>query len=189
MSDYVEIVRSNGYAVVVKYDNSADSPREWDNLGRLFLRTRSVNEQECTEEEMKKARVRVPVYKYEHSGIILKASTDGNPFSCPWDSCLAGYVVVSADALRKEYGVKRITRKIIDKAIAVVKSEIDTYSQWMNGEVYGFETYKVDDNVPDSCVCEMGELVDSCWGFYSVKDAIEEGKECIPVEKLEAAMA
>ena len=181
--DYVKMSRTNGYAVVVKYDRYSESPREWDNLSKLFLRTRSVNVQECTEDEMRNARVRVPVYKYEHSGVCLQASMDGNPFSCPWDSCLAGYAVVSADALRKEYGVKRITQKVVDRAIDAVKGEIDTYSQWLNGEVYGFEVYKVDDDVPDDCVCETGELTDSCWGFYGVDDALAEGLENVPKEE------
>lgn len=174
MNDVVKVVRANGYAVVVKYDNCPESPREWGNLGKLFLKTRSVCNTECTEGEMKAARVKVPVYKYEHSGVILKASTDGNPFYCPWDSCLAGYIVASAEDIRREYGVKRITKQIVDKVVNVLIGEIETYSKYVDGEVYGFETYKVDDDVPDSLVCEEGELVDSCWGFYAIEDAVED---------------
>ena len=183
MNDAVKVVRANGYAVVVKYDECPESPREWDNLGKLFLKTRSVYNTECTEKEMRKARVRVPVYKYEHSGVILKASTDGNPFSCPWDSCLAGYIVAFAEDIRREYGVKRITKQIVDKVVDVLIGEIETYSQYVEGEVYGFETYKVDDDVPDSLVCEEGELVDSCWGFYGIDDAVEDALDSIPKEE------
>ena len=90
MNDALKTVRKNGYAVVVKYYECPENPREWDNLGKLFLKTRSVHVTECTDDEMKEARVKVPVYMYKHSGVILKASTDGNPFSCPWDSGLVG---------------------------------------------------------------------------------------------------
>lgn len=189
MSDVVKVVRTKGHAIVIKYDKDADSPREWSNLGKLFLRTRSVNNQECTEDEMRSARVRVPVYKYEHSGIVLKASLNGNPFSCPWDSCMAGYIVASAEDIRKEYNVKRITKKVVEKVVDVLEGEIDTYSQWIEGEVYGFEIYRVSDDVDDDCVEQEGEWVDSCWGFYSVEDAVADAIESIGSSVAEEVVA
>lgn len=188
MNDAIKIVRENGHtAVVVKYDECPENPREWSNLGKLFLKTSSVYDTECTEEEMKTARVRVPVYKYEHSGIILKASTDGNPFSCPWDSGLAGYIVATAEDIRREYGVKRITKQIADKVVKVLMDEIETYSQYVEGEVYGFEIYKVEDDVPDGRVCEEGELVDSCWGYYGIDEAVEDALNSVPKEETAVA--
>lgn len=187
MNNAIKIIRKNGYAAVVEYDDCPENPREWDNLGRIFLKTRSVHVTEFTKEEMETACVRVPVYKYEHSGIVLKASTDGNPFSCPWDSGLAGYIVATAEDIRHNYGVKRITKRIADKVVKVLMDEIKTYSQYVSGEVYGFEVYKVDDDVPDHLVCEKGELVDSCWGYYDIDDALEDALDNIP--KKEAVMA
>ena len=187
MNNAVKVVRKNGYAVVVEYDDCPENPREWSNLGKLFLKTRSVNVTECTEEEMETARVKVPVYKYEHSGIVLKASTNGNPFLCPWDSGLAGYIVATAEDIRHNYGVKRITKRIVDLVAKVLMDEIETYSQYVSGEVYGFEVYKVDDDVPDRLVCEKGEFVDSCWGYYDIDDALEDALHSVPKE--EAVMA
>ena len=182
MGNAVKVVRYNGYAVVVKYDECPESPREWGNLGKLFLKTRSVYKTECKEDGLEKARVKIPVYKYEHSGVCLQASTGGNPFSCPWDSCLAGYVVAFADDIRKNYGVKRVTKKIVEKVTELLIGEVKTYSQYIEGEVYGFVAYKVDNGVADGDVEDEGEQLDSCWGFYSVEDALNEGKDTLPEE-------
>ena len=187
MNDALKTVRKNGYAVVVKYYECPENPREWDNLGKLFLQARSVHVTECTEDEMKEARVKVPVYMYKHGGVILKASTDGNPFSCPWDSGLVGYIVASAEDIRRNYGVKRITKRIVDSVVAALISEIETYGQYVAGEVYGFETYRVTDDVPDSRVCEDGELVDSCWGYYDINGIEDYALDNIP--KKDAVMA
>lgn len=186
MNEALKIVRDGDYAIAVHYDSDAESPREWDNLGKLFLRTRSINVCECTEDEMNSARVRIPVYKYEHSGIILKASMNGNPFSCPWDSCHCGYIVALADDIRKEYGVKRITKKVIEKVKKVLMDEVDIYSKYLEGEVYGYKTYKVAPSVPDEKVEEEGEEIDSCWGYYGIDDMIEDAKDSLPKEEVVA---
>jgi len=52
-----------------------------------------------------------------------------------------------------------------------MKGEVETYDQFLTGDVYGFQVVDSDD-----------EVIDSCWGFYSdegVKDAISEAKACI----------
>ena len=185
MSDALRIERFNDYAVVVGYDPCPSSPREWDNLGKLWLQSRSVSLKECDEKELGKARIKIPVYKYEHSGVVLKASEDGNPFTCPWDSCRIGTVAVSAETLRKEYSVKRVTRKIVEKAKKVLVDEVNTFSQYLEGDVYCFKVYKVDHDVPDAEVEDEGELIDSCYGFYSVEDAMEDGKAWLPDEALQ----
>jgi hypothetical protein len=49
----------------------------------------------------------------------------------------------------------------------VIKSELETYTKWANGEVYGFTLYD-----------DKGELEDSCYGFYDIDDI----KEHLPAE-------
>jgi len=93
----------------------------------------------------------LPLYLYDHSGITM--NTTG--FSCPWDSGQVGWIYVSKEKVRKEYEVKRITKKIRDRVIAVLKSEVKIYSQWLEGNVFGFVLKDAEDNE-----------IDSCWGFY-----------------------
>ena len=105
--------------------------------------------------------VYLPVYAYIHGGIAL--NTTG--FSCPWDSGMSGVIAVSKDKIRQEYNTKRITKKILDQVTSRLKAEVEEFSQYLNGEVYGFQ-------VKD----ETGDIVESCYGFYSEEDAESEGK-------------
>lgn len=181
MNEAVKIVRKNNYAVCVYPDNDPSSPREWDNLGKLFLKTRSVWRTECTEDDVREAVVKLPVYKYEHSGIALSTSNASYPFNDRWDSCLAGYIIATREDILKEFNAKRLTAKLKDKAVEILKNEVEIYSQYINGEVYGFKVFSgIDDGVPDEEIEEVGTEEDSCWGFYSIKDALEEGLEYVP---------
>ena len=85
----------------------------------------------------------LPIYMYDHSGITLKTT----PFSCPWDSGQLGFIYASRD-------VEGYT-----DMLAGLEAEVRTYSQYLNGEVYGFDI-----------IDEIGEIVDSCFGFYGFED-------------------
>jgi len=61
---------------------------------------------------------------------------------------------VTHEALRKEYGVKRISYRIRELASKILFSEIKTFNYWLSGNVYGWVLEK------------DGETLDSCWGFY-----------------------
>lgn len=95
--------------------------------------------------------VALPVYRYEHSDIAF--STE--PFSCPWDSGLAGVIFATKKDIRSELSVKLVNSNNIKKAVSNLKSEIDSYSKWANGEVYSVSIYS-----------ECGEMLDSCGGIY-----------------------
>ena len=89
----------------------------------------------------------LPLYLYDHSGITMKTY----PFSCPWDSGQAGYIYVSHEQIRKEYGWKRLTKARIKKIEQYLRREVETYDNCLTGAVYGYE---------------IKESGDSCWGFY-----------------------
>ena len=75
-------------------------------------------------------------------------------FSCKWDSGQVGYIFVSYEDIIKEYG-----KLDIEMATKVLKGEVEEYSQYINGEVYGYQIYNKEEqyDCPDS--------IDSCWGF------------------------
>lgn len=92
-----------------------------------------------------------PVFKYEHSGVAYSV----RPFSCPWDSGQAGYLLLS----REEW--KRKSKSSDSYAAAAIKE----FSAWCNGEIYGYVIEDAD-----------GETLDSCWGFIGDSDyCLEEG--------------
>lgn len=90
------------------------------------------------------------VYKYEHGGITFSTT----PFSCPWDSGLAGIIFVSTEKIRKQYEVLRATVKLRNTVANVLKLEVESYSNFANGNAVGF---RIED--------EDGDFVDGCGGF------------------------
>jgi len=106
----------------------------------------------------------LPLYLYDHT--VLRLSTQpwtGRAPHAEWDSGQVGYIYVPLDRVRQEYGVRRVTRRIRDQVMAVLAAEVDTYSHYLNGDVYGYIVEAV-----DRCPCgrETVTVVDSCWGFY-----------------------
>lgn len=114
----------------------------------------------------------LPVYKYEHSGVAY--NTTG--FSCSWDSGQVGFIYISKDKLRKDYGWKRITNARRKEVEGWLAGEIEVFSQWANGNVYGFQLYYHDVEKDYT----EGEEQDACWGFYYdwAPDSLKELQEC-----------
>ena len=52
-------------------------------------------------------------------------------------------------------------------------SECEVYTQYHNEEVYGFNLYNLRKCSEGKC---HEEFVDSCYGFYSIDDAIEDSR-------------
>jgi len=64
----------------------------------------------------------------------------------------------------EEFGKKVFTAKLKKRAREIAEAEIKTFDAYLRGNVYGY------------IVDEDG---DSCWGFYSIEDAIDEAKNTI----------
>ena len=112
--------------------------------------------------EFDKYFISLPVYMYEHSGITI--STGG--FSCPWDSGQLGFIYVSKEKVRKEYGWKNITKQRYDKIVTYLSGEIKTYDQYLTGDVWAFQIGNYNEYGEFNCI-------DSCYGFYGREYAVE----------------
>lgn len=106
-----------------------------------------------------KNMVYAPLYMFEHSGIRIKI---GSFYNCglpqgyaEFDSGQIGFIYASKTGIRKWFSVEKITKKLKDKAMACLESEVETYDDWESGNCYGFI-------IRD----KHGENIDSCWGFY-----------------------
>jgi hypothetical protein len=151
----------------VVHDSSPESPREWDNLGTMICfhnrydlgDNHNYNSDDYSGwEEMKQAIIKkenpaviLPLYMYDHSGISISTS----PFSCRWDSGQIGFILVSKKKALEEFGGKIVTAKLKERLEKILEGEVETYTQYVEGEVYGFV---IED--------EDGEHIDSCYGFY-----------------------
>ena len=148
-------------------DSSADSPRNWDNLGTMVCfhnrydlgDNHNYNSDDYNSwEEMKKAIIKeentaviLPLYLYDHSGISISTGA----FSCRWDSGQIGFIFVSKEKALEEFGGKIVTAKLKEKLERILDGEVETYDQYVSGYVYGFQIVDEDD-----------DIVDSCYGFY-----------------------
>jgi hypothetical protein len=169
--------KKDGRILRIFADECPESPREWDNLGVMICRHRNYNlgdEQlsrdfEGDFDDLKNhlikergAVVLFPLNLYDHSGISISIS-DNYPYNCRWDSSKVGYIFATAEAIKKEFSVKKITAKIRAKVEAILKQEVETYDLYLRGEVYGFEVVKIKK-------CDLGhshdDQLNSCWGFY-----------------------
>ena len=165
MGSLVETEEYKGYNIEIHVDHDPLDPlREWDNLGSIVAWHRRHNlgnseeynaedfdTRDELEAEIAKDCLYLPLYIYDHSGITI--NTTG--FSCPWDSGQVGFIYVSKEKARKEYSVKRISKKLRSRIYDCLRAEVQCYDDFLTGSVYG---YIVKD--------EEGEEVDSCWGYY-----------------------
>jgi len=186
MDNLIETIEYKGYNINIYPDDNPDNPRNWDNLGTMVcfhkeydlgdktdLTSDMFNDWEELEANLikeKQAVVIAPLYLYDHSGISIKI---GNFYGCGlpqgharFDSGQIGFIYVDKETLKKEYSVKRITKKTKDKAREVLENEVKTYNDYVSGNVYG---YQVEDKEEND--------IDSCWGFIGdTDDMIKEAK-------------
>ena len=90
-----------------------------------------------------------PVYKYEHGGVVYRR---GNASGFDYSNC--GFYIVTNKTI-KEYGLR--TNKA-DKFNPIIDSELDDYTAWANGEVYGFILRDA-----------KGEVIDECGGYNDLE--------------------
>ena len=167
----IETEQYQGHTIEVDYDSDPISPREDDNICVFHIAHRNYsfgdknyNTFESIEEARKQALrdrdIVLPLYMLNHSGITISLS----PFSCPWDSGQVGFVQIPRQKILENFGKKRISKQIREKALGIAKGEVQTLDSYLRGEVYEFDV----DNGQDYCS-----------GFYSIEDAIECAKSDI----------
>lgn len=90
---------------------------------------------------------------YDHSGIWMNTVTERWWWHAGWDSMQVGWIYVSYLDIDHEYG--EVNDDTIARTTKCLLGEVEAYSQFISGQVYG---YVVKDR--------NGEWLDSCWGYY-----------------------
>ena len=185
----VKIKDIGKFRIKIMPDEDPESPRDWDNLGTMVCFHGRYNLGDSNHgykdsdhsnwAELKKqiekdhdVLVILPLFLYDHSGITMSTG----PFSCGWDSGQVGWIFTTKQKVRENFEVKRINQKLKDKIKTYLEGEVETYDQYLRGDVYGFEIYEV-------TTCNLGHEhetdVDSCWGFYGEDTAMEEAEAVV----------
>lgn len=181
--DLLQEFEHEGYSIRFYPDTDPESPREWDNLGTMVCfhgRYNLGDKHNFTPESIqyyvkRPDVVALPLYLYDHGGISISTkSFIGRAHHAEWDSGQVGFIFVNHKEIRMESGMHRVSKRYREKALGCLKSEVETYDQFLRGEVYGYE---IED--PD------GEVIDSCWGYYGYdyeKDTLPELKRVVDQE-------
>jgi len=176
MFDYVvhQETLEHGITIRIVPDSDPIDPRaEYDNASVMACWHRRYNlgdeqpredPQEFLEELQRQRCEILPLYLYDHSGLSI--STSG--FSCPWDSGQIGYVYVTPETGRKEWG-----RKWREAARRCMRAETSDYDSYLRGNCYGFI---IEDR--------HGDTLESVWGFigdmdYCLQEARNVAKYCV----------
>ncbi len=162
------IIENERYKLEIFDDLDPTNPREFDNLGIMVcfhsryilgdetdLKSSDFSSWEELESylyKIEKALIVIPIFMYDHSG--LSVNTTG--FSCPWDSGQIGFIYVSKERIRNEYGCKRISKNLKEQVREILISEVDLYNDYLSGDVYRFTVTEK----------ESQEEVESISGFY-----------------------
>lgn len=112
-----------------------------------------------------------PLYLYDHSGCAYRVANEArNPFigrlpqgHAEFDSGRVGFIALK----RSEWGpsAPRTSRKAL---LRIAEGIAESYTAWVNGGGVG---YVVED--------AEGEELDSCWGYYTLDDAEQAGREAL----------
>ena len=183
----------------IEHDETPMDPREWDNLGTMHCWHSRYNlgdeqhnddadmfiaelgnfeeDYEWTEKQYRihkeaarkrafKENIILPLYLYDHSGLTISTGS----FSCPWDSGQVGWIIVPIEQVKKEYGWKVLTKKRREQIEGYLRNEVETYDQYLTGDVWGYVIQDEDGNSDD---------YDSCWGFFGKDNCIEAAEEAL----------
>lgn len=167
------------YTIHIETDDCSESPRDWDNLGKMVCKHNrytlgdkesenipwaefdSWDEVQSYLEKNYDIAIILPLFLHDHSSLSM--NTGG--FNDRWDSGQVGFIFIERDKIKREYGVKRISKKLLEKVTGYLKGEVETYSKYLGGEVYWYQIINT----------KTGEEIDSCGGWYG---HIEVEEEC-----------
>lgn len=165
-------IKHKGLTIAVKIDTTPQDPRGHCNLGVLschcnyymlaneadvdFLHMNSMDEVKKHLMDSFDIACIIPVYAYIHGDITLSCS----PFSCQFDSGQVGYIFMT----QKTADDNKLTDEL--EMAKILQQEIAIYCCYVQGNAYGYE---ISEPV-------NGQELDSCWGFYSYNDCLEQAK-------------
>jgi hypothetical protein len=158
-------------------DDDPESPRECDNNGTMVCFHGRYNlgdkhdyrSEDFSGWEALKAQIEedhdvvviLPLYLFDHSGITI--STDDTQFrmadGAGWDWGQVGWIFATRENLKKGGHPDDVE---VDKVETWLRGEVETYNQFLRGEIYGFQLH----GKPCPTCEDEGEVTDSCWGFY-----------------------
>jgi hypothetical protein len=182
MDSTIEVIEHRGHRIEVCYDEEPLNPRrDWDHCstmlcfhGRYDLgddkdKCPSIDPRDFEGWEEMEAHLRkeegavivLPLSLYDHSGITMVVGSASG-----WDCGQVGWIYATRAAILENFGRKVLSKKLLARAEAGLRAEVETYDQYLTGQVYGY-------------VVKGPDCDDSCWGFFNQEDMVAEAKASI----------
>lgn len=167
--------------LVIKYDEDAETPRNWDsNLGYFYTKDDQTQSSDGSDTEIYQIMIETgdeaesqadhiklmtkrinketgekvvkiyPIVKHEHGNIYYHLGTAHG-----FDDSNNGFYIITDKSLKASGYVKK-TNKAFREGIEM---ELNSFNDWLNGNIYSFMLYDKD-----------GEAKDSCGGFYDIEE-------------------
>lgn len=175
------------YRLKISYSEDTESPNEWDgwkvksfnnrhsnHIDPYSILSESVNPKtnlpDFTNTELQEKYEKGLLFflsYYEHGNCIWSLINE-LPLgaNCPFDSVrIMGIVVWEED--EDNLG----ENKSIEYRKESARSFVETYTQWCNGEIYGYQLSTIKEC--PHCGQETEDEIDSCWGFYDKESMID----------------
>ena len=191
------------FRLVIEEELFPEDPRSWDNIGTMLCCHRDYRLGDCntnreTEEQLAKICRKYgksdeeidemtfaeeiqfilnqedvcgfPLWLYDHSGISMSTTRQS-----AWDSSFVGLIFVEKDSYLAQMGLKEdIYWKV--RAEKTLESEIEIYSDFLEGNVYQWTLYEptiiitqsMDGKELSRKIDEEGEMVDGIGGYYNL---------------------
>lgn len=177
-----------GFTITIEQNDGFDddSPRQWDNLGTMvcFAKRYRLGDKNSLEisdfnswKEMEQRLIKeehavliFPLYMYDHSIQRIKIGSFNGLLPqghAEFDSGMIGFIYVTREKLLKEYGGKRITKAMKEKAEKVLRSEVEVYDQYISGDVWMYS------------ISRNNKVIDSLTNMYGYKYAIEQAENAV----------
>lgn len=178
------------YKVRMFYDESPESPREWDNVTTMICFHRNYKLGDRNNpfsgndfstwkqlEKLIKENYNVfmikPLYLYDHSGQTISTSPFPDYYSTVRDSMCIGFVFIEEKKWKMCMGDTEVTEERLNE---IINNEVETYDKYIRGDIYGYEVVKVSK-------CDHGheheEHIESSWGYYDEDECMSEGESVV----------
>lgn len=203
--DLLQLIKSGKMPGYTGPEDNED-PSDDDLLDGLFIRIEDEEDFALAQTLLKDRVAWLPLWLYDHSGITMSCGSRTYPYNDRWDSGCVGFIFVP-----KEKAIRNLTVKTPDPtsgsgvkyvmcdesnweeaAIQCMQQEVQTYDQYLTGDVYDYEIYsrpadsKDQSEYADSWEEEDG--LNSCYGSdmtvsgalsdigFGLKETVESGQ-------------
>ena len=182
--DYREITLKDDLCLEISRDTDIENPRENDcnaatfyclksprrKIGDIIDSSYYLNETKRTLAKTGEYTI-LPIFFREHSGIALRTI----PFPDIWDSACIGFAVANInDFMKQGNSDMPVSRcEAMSRAKDCIRSELEAYSDYLQGNCWQYCITDEDGNVVDSCSGFIGDDLEKNGILNYICDYIE----------------